>query len=122
MHLGQAKPPGLTIEDIKEQTGVNDSKLDMEIAEDDLPILAGCFGNYNDYLDKLSLARSEHADVRRIEILEKSHQSAMREALRFWRARNQSVATFKALVNFAMGLGKHQDAIDICKYVQNRPS
>ena len=107
----------MTVESIKEQTGVTDTQLDKEIAADDLPILAGCFGNYNDYLDKLSLTRAECADVVRTEILEKSHQSAMREALRFWRKRDQSVATFKALLNFAMGLGKHQDAIDICNYI-----
>ena len=68
---------GLTIDGLKRRTGVSDAQLDTEIIDPDLPILAGCFDNYNDYVDVLGPKAHECADVRRTELLENSHLAAM---------------------------------------------
>ena len=59
----------LTIDDLKRRTGVSDAQLDTEVIDHDLPILAGCFDNYNDYVDVLGLKAHERADARRTELL-----------------------------------------------------
>ena len=106
----------MTIEVLKTQTGISDVQLDMEIVEGDLDDLAGCCGNYKNYLYKLGLTRAQCADLSSIEY-RLGHELAMREALVLWRRRNQSVAKFRTLIDFALILGKHQDAIAVSKYV-----
>ena len=97
---------------------MNDALLDSEAIEHDLYNLAGCFDNYNDYLDKLGLTPAEQSDVRRVEFLEKSHQSAMREALRLWRKLRPDLATFRALLNIVLSMnGKWETAQNICKFI-----
>ena len=99
------------------KTQVNDIQLDTEIIEHDLYVLAGCFDNYNDYLPKLGLTPAEQADVRRVEFLERSHQSAMREALRLWRKQNPSAATFRTLLTIVTSLQKKHVAENIRTYI-----
>ena len=65
----------LTIDELKRRTGVSVAHLDTEVIDHDLPILAGCFDNYNDYVDVLGLKAHERADVRRTEVLENSHHT-----------------------------------------------
>ena len=99
-----------------------DTQLDTEVIDNDLHNLAGYFDNYNNYLDKLKLTRPECEDVKSIEYRQ-GHQSAMREALRLWRTPNPSAATFRALLDIALSLGKQHVAEDICKYVsENIPA
>ena len=109
---------GLTIDDLKRRTEVSDAQLDTEVIDHDLPILADCFDNYNDYVDVLGLKAHERADVRRTELLENSHQAAMREVLRNWRTPNPAAATYRALLNAVIRLpGKQRIAEDICKFI-----
>ena len=98
---------------------MTNNQLDREITEYDLHSLAGCFDNYNNYLTKLGLTKAEQIDVRRVEFLERSHQSAMREALRLWRKPDPNAATFRALLGIVLRLGKQQVAQDICKYIND---
>ena len=112
----------LTIDDLKRRTGVSDAQLDTEVIDHDLPVLAGCFDNYNDYVDVLGLKAHERADARRTELLENSHihQAAMREVLRHWRTPNPAAATYRALLNAVIRLpGKQRIAEDICKFIAN---
>ena len=109
---------GLTIDELKRRTGVSDAQLDTEVIDHDLPILAGCFDNYNDYVDVLGLKAHERADVRRTEFLENCHQAAMREVLRHWRTPNPTAATYRALLNAVIRLpGKQRIAEDVCKFI-----
>ena len=108
----------LTIDVLKRRTGVSDAQLDTEVIDHDLPILAGCFDNYNDYVDMLGLKAHERADVWRAELLENSHQAAMREVLRRWRTPNPVAATYRALLNAVIRLpGKQRIAEDICRFI-----
>ena len=109
---------GLTVDELKRRTGVSDAQLDTEVIERDLPILADCFDNYHDYVDVLGLKAHEHADARRTELLENSHQAAMREVLKHWRTPNPAAATYRALLNAVIRLpGKQRIAEDVCKFI-----
>ena len=111
---------GLTIDELKRRTGVSDAQLDTEVIDHDLPILAGCFDNYNDYVDVLGLKPAEHADVRSVQLqqVQGGHQAAMREVLRHWRTPNPAAATYRALLNAVIRLpGKQRIAEDICKFI-----
>ncbi|XP_064400612.1 uncharacterized protein LOC135346797 [Halichondria panicea] len=52
------------IENIKRRCRVSDYQLDTEIPTKDLHILAGCFDNYEDFLDMLLLSPSECKDMK----------------------------------------------------------
>ena len=98
-------------------TEVKSSQLDQEIPREDLHIIAGCFDNYNVYLDKLGLDPGQCADIAKTELVEKCNQSAMREALRCWIKTDPSVATFRTLLEIVFSLGRHDVAHLLCKYI-----
>ena len=106
------------IEVLKKRTGINDTQLDTEIIIHDLHILAGCFDNYKDYLDKLRLTRAECADVKSVEYRE-GHQSAMREALRYWVSKNHGAATYRALLELTIQLKKVTAAKSLGEYISH---
>ena len=111
---------GLTIDELKRRTGVSDAQLDTEVIGHDLPILAGCFDDYNDYVDVLGLKHAEYSDVRSVQLqqVQGGHQAAMREVLRNWRTPNPAAATYRALLNAVIRLpGKQRIAEDICKFI-----
>ena len=97
-------------------TGVKSSQLDQEIPREDLHIIAGCFDNYNVYLDKLGLDPGQCADIAKTGLVE-NYRSAMREALRCWIKADPSVATFRTLLEIVLSLGKHDVAHLLCKYI-----
>ena len=104
------------IAEFKRRTGLSEAQLDAEITDYDLPILAACFGNYNDYLDRFGLNRADRMTLKSIEYRE-DFQAAMREALRYWRTPNSATATYRALLGIVLSLKKTKVAKDICKYI-----
>ena len=111
----------LTVDDLKRRSGVSDAQLDTEVIEQDFPILAGCFDNYNDYVDVLELKAHERADVRRTEFLENSHLAAMREVLRHWSKPNPAAATYRTLLNAVIRLPAKQGiAENICNFIVDK--
>ncbi len=102
------------VEDIKRRC--SDAQLDTEIPTKDLHILAGCFDNYEDFLHKLGLSPAQCKDIKAKEYLNDS-QSAMREALRLWHARNPGAATFRELLQITRKLKKEIVVDNICRYI-----
>jgi len=97
---------------------VDDYQLDSKISERDLYNLAGCFDGYDDYMVHLGLNRAQQSDVRATYVVEGSMQSALAKALRLWRQRDPSVATFRELLKIVQSLGKVEVADDIFKYIK----
>ena len=54
----------LSIELLKRETKVTDDQLDSRIEEADLPEVAACFDNTEDYVEKLGLSPGQQTDVR----------------------------------------------------------
>jgi len=103
--------------------GVDDYLLDTEIPELHLYNLAGCFDGYDDYMDHLGLNRAEQSDVRKTYVMKDSTQSAVAKALRLWRQRDPSTATFRELLKIIQNLvGKALVVKDILDYIETLPA
>ena len=108
---------GLSIEELKVNTQVTDEQLDTTVEEADLPELAACFDNTEDYVEKLQLSPGQQTDVLRTQTSLNSTQAGMKVALKYWRNRNPVEATFRALLLILLSLLKGDVAVRVCKYL-----
>ena len=90
--------------------------------EADLPELAACFDNTEDYVEKLRLTPGQQTDVSEVKAktLLNRTQAGMKVALKYWRNRNPVEATFKTLLLILLSLLKGDVAVRVCKYLANR--
>ncbi len=103
---GTGGPRTVTIEELKERTKVTDSRLDS---------LADQFNNVDTYAVQLGLSPAEQSDVR-IAQLANGTQVAMDKALlRLWREHNPGAATYRALVEMLLRIGKEAIAVAVCQ-------
>ena len=110
---------GLSIESLKENTKVTDEQLDTAVEEADLPELAACFDNTEDYVEKLQLSPGQQTDVR-TQTFMNGTQTGMKVALKYWRNRNPVEATFRALLLILLSLLKGDVAVQVCKYLSDK--
>ncbi len=106
----------MTIEELKERTKVTDSQLDTEIEETDMIVLAAHFDNVDTYAVQLGLDPSERRDVK-ITASNYDTRTAMDKALRLWRQHNPGAATYRALVEMLLRMGRAEMAIEFCQTV-----
>ncbi len=106
----------LSIANLQSNTGVTDAQLDNELVTRNLQVLARCFGNFRAYLDILELTDGNQATVVAA-AREEDNDGAMREALKLWIKRNPGAATYRALVNILLQLGKGDEARKVCFHV-----
>ncbi len=96
--------------------GTSKNPTNREITQDDVAELAGFFDDVELYIDFCGLTTGEQTTVN-----EKKHSSgnhvAMIKCLTIWRTKNPKAATFQALLNFALRLGKGEIAGQICQYI-----
>ena len=86
-----------------------DTLLSQEIQQKDIPILAGCVEKVDLYPDLLELTGGEKTDVMKIESVSGT-QSAMIKCLSLWKSHKPWGATYKALLDIMLKLGKIQEA------------
>ena len=106
----------LTIEQLRRETGIDDSQLATTIREEDIIKIAGYFGYVETYLDKLGLEPAQQADVKDI-VHTRNTAIAMAEALRLWCQPNPYTATFRALLEILLDLRRGDVAVRICQYI-----
>ena len=109
----------LSIVDLKQKMKVTDEQLDLRVEEYDLPELAACFDNTEDYVEKLGLTPGQQTDVSEVKAktLLNRTQMGMKVALKFWRNRNPMEATFRALLVIILSLLKGDIAVEVCRYL-----
>ena len=110
---------GITFEDLKDNTKVTDEQLDTAVEEADLPELAACFDNTEDYVEKLQLSPGQQTDVR-TQTFMNGTQAGMKVALKYWRNRNPVEATFRALLLILLSLLKGDVAVRVCIYLSDK--
>ena len=110
----------LSLEDLKEKAKVTDEQLDTLVEEADLPELAACFDNTEDYVEKLQLSPGQQTDVLRTQTSLNSTQAGMKVALKYWRNRNPAEAMFRALLLILLSLLKGDVAVRMCKYLSDK--
>ena len=109
----------VTIEELKAHTKVTDSQLDSQVQERDLHKLSAHFDNVESYLVHLGLSPSQQTDIKDL-ALRRGTQIAMSEALRLWREPNPFTATYRALVEVLVELGKGEVAVEVCIYLSSK--
>ena len=57
----------MALSDLKRELRLTDEQLDATVEDSDLPELAGCFENTEDYVEKLGLTPGQQTDVMRIQ-------------------------------------------------------
>ena len=110
---------GLSLELLKTETNVSDHQLDGRVEEADLPELAACFDNTEDYVEKLQLTPGQQTDVR-AQAFVNGTQAGMKVALKCWRNRNSVEATFRTLLLILLSLLNGDVAVRVCKYLANK--
>ena len=97
-------------------------QLDGRVEEVDLPELAACFDNTEDYVEKLQLTPGQQTDVSEVKAktLLNRTQAGMKVALKYWRNRNPVEATFRTLLLILLSLLKGDVAVRVCKYLANK--
>ncbi len=111
---GAGGPRTVTIEELKERTKVTDSQLDTEIKETDMIVLAAHFDNIETYPVQLGLNPAERQTVKSLSF-QYDIQTAMDKALRLWRQHNPGAATYRALVEILLRIGKEALAFEVCQ-------
>ena len=112
----------LTIDDLKTEMKLTDEQLNTAIQEPDLPELAACFDNTDDYLEKLELSPGQKTDVSEVKAKTRLNrtQAGMKLALEYWQNKNQLQATFQALLLIILSLLKGDVAVQVCKYLSDK--
>ena len=87
--------------------------------EADLPEVAACFDNTEDYVEKLGLSPGQQTDVRTQSFVNGT-QTGVKVALKHWRINNPIESTFRALLLILLSLLKGDIAVRVCKYLYNK--
>ena len=67
----------------------------------------------------LGLTPSQQADIKDL-AFRRGTQIAVSEALRLWREPNPYTATYRALVEVLLDLGKGEVAVEVCTYLTSK--
>ena len=109
----------LSIDLLKRETQITDEWLDQRLEEADLPEVAACFDNTEDYVEKLGLTPGQQTDVK-TQAFVNGNQAGMKVALKHWRNRNPVEAMFRALLLILLSLLKGDVAVRVCKYLSDK--
>ena len=110
----------MTLSDLKRELRLTDEQLDATVEDSDLPELAGCFENTEDYVEKLGLTPGQQTDVMRIQGFMNSTEAGMKVALRYWKKGNPYKATYRDLLLITLSLKKGDVAVRVCKCLINK--
>ena len=98
---------------------LTDQQLDSPVQEVDLPDLAGCFDNTDDYVERLGLSPGQQTDVRTRSFVHGT-QAGMKLALKYWVQRLRDSATYRVLLTILLSSLKGDVAVRVCKYLSDK--
>ncbi|XP_064387520.1 uncharacterized protein LOC135335853 isoform X4 [Halichondria panicea] len=111
----------LTLQELIKHHSLTDEQLNSEIKDSDTPYLASCFDNVELYSSEMGLAITEQTDVTESCRIY-GNQIAMMKCLKIWIQHNPSQATYRALLDIALRLGKGEIALEICQQLIQQSS
>ena len=114
-------PPAnrVTLQELMWRYKLTDEQLNSEIRNFNFSYLAIYFNDVELYSNAMRLAPAEQADVNML-YYSKGTQVAMMKCLKIWKERNSSQATYKALLDITLSLGKGDTADKICRQLTQR--
>ena len=114
-------PPAnrVTLQELLEQYKLTDEQLDSEIKKCDTPVIAHYFDNVVLYSSAMELTSAQEADMKELRHV-KGTQTAMMTCLQIWKQHDSSQATYRALLDIVLRLGKGDTADQICQHLTQR--
>ena len=115
------RPPAnqVTLQKLIKRYNLTDEQLNSEIEDSDTPKLALCFDDVKLYSNAMGLLPAEQADVIRLYHTEGT-RAAMMKCFQVWKEHNPLQATYRALLDIVLGLGKEVTANQICQQLIQR--
>ncbi len=112
------EPPAnrVTFQKLIKQYNLTDEQLNSEIEDSDTPKMALCFDDVELYSSAMGLAIAERADVNQ----SRGTVTAMMKCLQIWKEHNPLQATYRALLDIVLRLGKVDTADQICQQLTQR--
>ncbi len=104
----------VALQELMKRYKLTDEQLNREIVDSDTPVMALNFDDVEIYSIAMKLASAEQADVKRLNNSEGS-RAAMIKCLKTWKQHNSSRATYRALLDITLSLGKGDTADKICR-------
>ena len=98
---------------------LTDEQLNSRIRNFNFSYLAIYFNDVELYSNAMGLAPAEQADVKRLYNSEGT-RAAMMKCLKIWKEHNSSQATYRALLDITLSLGKGDTADKICRQLTQR--
>ncbi len=110
------EPPAIrvTLQELIKQYDLTNEQLNSEIEVTDTPLIAECFDNVVLYSSAMGLTPAEKADVKELRHADEI-QVAMMKCLQIWKRHNPYLATYRALLDIVLRLGKGDTAHQICQ-------
>ncbi len=109
-------PPAnrVTLQKLMRRYKLTDEQLNSKIRSSDIYLLATHFDDVELYLNAMELPPAEQTDV---SMLRRSQgtQGAMINCLKIWKERDPFQATYRALLDIVLRLGKGETADHICR-------
>ena len=111
-------PPAnqVMLQELIKRYSLTDEQLNSEIEDPDTPKLALCFDNVELYSSSMGLAIADVEELHRIY----DTQAAMMKCLQIWKQHNPYQATYGALLDIVLGVGKGDTAHQICQQLTPR--
>ena len=109
----------VTLQELIKQYNLTDKQLNSKIDYSDTPKLALYFDNVELYSSAMRLPPAEQADVNMLYHREGT-QTAMMKCLKIWKQHNPYQATYRALLNIVLEVGKGDTADKICQQLTQR--
>ena len=112
-------PNRVTLQKLIRRYNLTDEQLNREIRNFNFSYLAIYFDDVELYSNAMGLASAEQADVNML-YYSKRTQVAMMKCLKIWKQHNASQATYRALLDITLSLGKGETADKICQQLTQR--
>ena len=114
-------PPAnrVALQELMRRYNLTDKQLNSEIRNFNFPYLAIYFDDVEFYSNALRLAPAEQAYLSML-YYSKGTQAAMIKCLKIWKEHNSSQATYRALLDITLSLGKGDTADKICRQLTQR--
>ena len=108
-----------TMNELKTHLELTNYQLNLQIEEEDMLKISAHFENVESYLVQLGLSTSQQTDIKDL-ASRRGTQIAMCEALRLWSEPNPYAATYRALLDRLIDLGKGEVAAKVCSYLKSK--
>ncbi len=106
----------VALQELMKRYNLTDEQLNREIVDSDTPVMALNFDDVEMYSIAMGLAIAEQADVKE----SRGNQAAMLKCLQVWKERDPFQATYRALLDIVLRLGKGETADKICQQLSQR--